>query len=174
MKMASYKFIFSFFMIILCSWSPLLSYGNSNLTQPKYLVVPVSEFLSSLKFTINTIQNVTSTFSQLSIASNDFRLSNAISVCLDLLDLSAEVLDWTLSPCLNPDGISWFLSFRFSKNLKQPMHCSQNHIYVTYTPILQGLNVLKLCQVLIIMVQVNWILIWGHGWTVCWWIKTHV
>ncbi|CDP19932.1 unnamed protein product [Coffea canephora] len=90
-------------MILLCPWSHLLSCGSSDLFQPDYLMVPVSEFSSSLETAINAIQNVTSTVSQFSHVSNDFHLSNAISDCLELLDLSAELLDWTLSASLKPD-----------------------------------------------------------------------
>ncbi|XP_071909007.1 probable pectinesterase/pectinesterase inhibitor 32 [Coffea arabica] len=97
------EFFFWLLMILLCPWSHLLSCGSSDLFQPDYLMVPVSEFSSSLETAINAIQNVTSTVSQFSHVSNDFHLSNAISDCLELLDLSAELLDWTLSASLKPD-----------------------------------------------------------------------
>lgn len=64
---------------------------------PECLRVPTSVFANSVKSTIETIAKVTSVVSQFSNALGDFRLSNAISDCLDLLDFSADELTWTLS-----------------------------------------------------------------------------
>ncbi|KAL3532756.1 hypothetical protein ACH5RR_006277 [Cinchona calisaya] len=108
MASSSFKFIFSILVTILCLYSPLVNSGSSELLQPEYLKVPVSDFLSSLKSTIDTVRNVTSRVSELhSNFSNDLRLSNAISDCLDLLDLSAEELDWTFSASQKPNGIHY-------------------------------------------------------------------
>ena len=67
-------------------------------------MVPTSEFVGSLKSTIGIVRQVTSIVSRFTSFLGDFRLSNAISDCLDLLDLSADELDWTLSAAQKPSG----------------------------------------------------------------------
>ncbi|KAJ0515673.1 putative pectinesterase [Helianthus annuus] len=67
------------------------------------LKVPGSEFVDSVKSTIQTVRDVISVVSKFSGSfGGDFRLSNAIADCLDLLDLSADELTWTLSVSQNP------------------------------------------------------------------------
>ncbi|EOY30123.1 hypothetical protein QUC31_020423 [Theobroma cacao] len=66
------------------------------------LNVPAAEFVGSLRTTIDAVRKVTSIVSQLGGFFGDFRLSNAISDCLDLLDFSADELSWTLSASQNP------------------------------------------------------------------------
>lgn len=74
------------------------------------LNVPAAEFVGSLRTTIDAVRKVTSIVSQLGGFFGDFRLSNAISDCLDLLDFSADELSWTLSASQNPKGTLLCLS----------------------------------------------------------------
>lgn len=73
--------------------------------QSECLKVPASEFVGSVKSTIDTVRQVTSIVSKFVSFFGDFRLSNAISDCLDLLDLSADELTWTLTASQNPKGM---------------------------------------------------------------------
>lgn len=67
------------------------------------LKVAGSDFVDSLRSTIQTVRDVISIVSKFSGAfGGDFRLSNAIADCLDLLDFSADELTWTLSASQNP------------------------------------------------------------------------
>nr|GEW45676.1 pectinesterase/pectinesterase inhibitor PPE8B-like [Tanacetum cinerariifolium] len=61
------------------------------------LKVPASVFVDSVKSTIQTVRDVIGIVSQFSGGIGDFRLSNAVSDCLDLLDFSADQLTWTIS-----------------------------------------------------------------------------
>ncbi|KAI3802814.1 hypothetical protein L1987_30957 [Smallanthus sonchifolius] len=62
-----------------------------------------SEFVDSVKSTIETVRDVISIVSRFSgPIGGDFRLSNAIADCLDLLDFSADELTWTLSASQKP------------------------------------------------------------------------
>uniref|UniRef100_A0A5B6YM53 Pectinesterase n=1 Tax=Davidia involucrata TaxID=16924 RepID=A0A5B6YM53_DAVIN len=90
-------------LILMILWAPFGSSGPDYL-DAECLEVPVSEFVSSLKSTIDVVQQVTSIVSKFANAFGDFRLSNAISDCLDLLDLSSDELSWTLSASQNPSG----------------------------------------------------------------------
>ncbi|KAL3532757.1 hypothetical protein ACH5RR_006278 [Cinchona calisaya] len=103
--LTSFKFMFCF-LVILGLWSPFVSSVNTPLVQSEFLMVPTSEFVSSLRSTIEIVRQVTSIVSKFTNFLGDFRLSNAISDCLDLLDLSADELDWTLSASQKPLGNS--------------------------------------------------------------------
>ncbi|GAB4853699.1 hypothetical protein Ancab_017891 [Ancistrocladus abbreviatus] len=61
------------------------------------LSVPKSVFASTLLSTIEVISKAVSLVSKFVEGFGDFRLSNAILDCLDLLDLSTDELYWTLS-----------------------------------------------------------------------------
>ncbi|KAL1805008.1 hypothetical protein ACET3Z_028076 [Daucus carota] len=91
-------------LILVCFFcSPLDSYGDDYMIyQPDCLTIPATEFLSSLKTTIDVVQQVTSIVSEFSRGFLDFRLSNAISDCLDLLELSTDELVSTLLLTQNP------------------------------------------------------------------------
>lgn len=78
--------------------------SRSDFIDNECLKVPISQFIGSLKSTIDIIQDVTSTISTFGNFFGDFRLSNAISDCLDLLDFSADELSWTMSASENPRG----------------------------------------------------------------------
>lgn len=101
---SSVKFIFCFLMIFLGLWFPLVSCVNSPLIQSECLMVPTSEFVGLVKSTIETVRQVNSIVSQFTNFFGDFRLSNAVSDCLDLLDLSADELDQALSASQTPLG----------------------------------------------------------------------
>ncbi|KAH0652524.1 hypothetical protein KY289_030202 [Solanum tuberosum] len=94
-------------LVLLCitSTCPLMSYAvDEDFFQSECLQVPTSEFLGSVKSTIDIVRQVTSLVSKFASFFGDFRLSNAISDCLDLLDLSADELTWTLTASQNPKG----------------------------------------------------------------------
>lgn len=77
-------------------------HGHDLVYQPDCLNIPTTEFLSSVKTTINVVQQVTSLVAGFSGGSLDFRQSHAISDCLDLLDLSTDELVSTLLLTQNP------------------------------------------------------------------------
>ncbi|XP_043721063.1 pectinesterase/pectinesterase inhibitor PPE8B isoform X2 [Telopea speciosissima] len=64
--------------------------------------VPSSDFIASVKSTIDVVRKVTSLVSKFANALYDFRLSTAINDCVDLLDFSADELSLTLSASQNP------------------------------------------------------------------------
>lgn len=88
------------------------------LLQSQCLAVPSSVFITSLKSTIDVLKGTMSVVSQFAKVFDDFRLSNAISDCLDLLDFSADDLTWSLSAIQNPKGtlILFLLSFWLSSS----------------------------------------------------------
>lgn len=96
----------SYYLLLLSALCLGLSFGSSDsdFLQPKCLKVPTGVFASSVKSTIDVVEQVASLVSKFSPAFGDFRLSIAISDCLDLLDLSAEELTRTLSASQNPNG----------------------------------------------------------------------
>ncbi|OMO86415.1 Pectinesterase, catalytic [Corchorus olitorius] len=78
--------------------------SNADFLGAECLNVPATEFVNSLRTTIDGIRKVTSIVSQFGSFFGDFRLGNAINDCLDLLDFSAEELTWTMSASQNPNG----------------------------------------------------------------------
>lgn len=94
-----------YFLVILCLGSNLVS-GNieAEVNQSECLKVPVQEFVNVLKSTIDTVREVTSVVSKFSNKFGDLRLSCAITDCLDLLDLSADELELTLSASQKPSA----------------------------------------------------------------------
>lgn len=96
------------FLCFLCS--PLHCFGDDLIYQPDYLNIPMTEFLSSVKMTIDVLQQVTSIVAGFSRAFLDFRLSNAISDCLDLLELSSDELVSTLLLTQNPHNSKFFFT----------------------------------------------------------------
>ncbi|XP_010273802.1 PREDICTED: pectinesterase/pectinesterase inhibitor PPE8B [Nelumbo nucifera] len=63
-----------------------------------------SDFVATLKSTIDEVQGVISLVSKFANQFDDFRLSNALNDCVDLLDYSADELGWTLSATENPNS----------------------------------------------------------------------
>lgn len=111
------KFFSGFFLIvvILCFLTLVSCGGDTHRNSTEYfqsecLMVPASEFVTSLKSTIDTVRQVTSVVSKFTSFLGDFRLTNAVSDCLDLLDLSSDELGWTLSASQNPNGMLFLLS----------------------------------------------------------------
>ncbi|KAK9275236.1 hypothetical protein L1049_022498 [Liquidambar formosana] len=92
-----------FFMFILCLCCIPFGSSTSDYVQLECLKVPSSVFVSSLQSTIDAIRKVVTLVSQFSNAFGDFRLSTAISDCLDLLDSSADQLSWSLSATQSPN-----------------------------------------------------------------------
>ena len=78
--------------------------SGKDFSRSECLKVPTSEFLSSVKTTIDAVQSVVSIISPFAKLFGDLRVSNAISDCLDLLDFSADELTWSLSATQNPKG----------------------------------------------------------------------
>lgn len=82
---------------------PTISDAAYSTGNAECLKVPASDFVDSVSSTIQTVRDVISIVSKFSGAfGGDFRLSNAIADCLDLLDFSADQLTWTLSASQNP------------------------------------------------------------------------
>ncbi|KAK9102376.1 hypothetical protein Sjap_019630 [Stephania japonica] len=65
------------------------------------LKVPSSAFLSSLRTAIDEVGRVTSIISKFIDVFGDFRLSNAVNDCMDLLDFSSDELSMTASATQN-------------------------------------------------------------------------
>ncbi|KAI3833620.1 hypothetical protein MKX03_010664 [Papaver bracteatum] len=66
--------------------------------QKECLTTPTSVFLKSVRLAIEEVEKVTSIVSKFTGAfSHNFRLSHAVTDCLDLLDFTAEELSWTLN-----------------------------------------------------------------------------
>ncbi|KAE8687587.1 putative pectinesterase/pectinesterase inhibitor 44 [Hibiscus syriacus] len=87
----------------LCLWCTGTNAGTTNeFLEAECLKVPAAEFIGSLRTTIDAIRKASSVVSRFGGLFHDFRLSNAISDCLDLLDFSADELTWTLSASQNP------------------------------------------------------------------------
>ncbi|PIN13646.1 Pectinesterase [Handroanthus impetiginosus] len=96
------KTLFLVVVIVFCSFG---SGKSSDFVAPaEYLDVPASEFVGSVKSTIDIIRQVISIVSEFGGVFGDFRLSNAVSDCLDLMDLSVDQLSWTLSASQNSNG----------------------------------------------------------------------
>ncbi|XVE70789.1 hypothetical protein DITRI_Ditri10aG0098900 [Diplodiscus trichospermus] len=90
------------FLVALCLCT---SYASSDdILGAQCLNVPKAEFVGSLRATIDAIRQATSVVSRASKLFGDFRLTNAISDCLDLLDFSADELSWSLAASQNPNG----------------------------------------------------------------------
>ncbi|XP_026438651.1 pectinesterase/pectinesterase inhibitor PPE8B-like isoform X3 [Papaver somniferum] len=66
--------------------------------QKECLTTPTSVFLKSVRLAIEEVEKVTSIVSKFTGAfSHNFRLSHAVTDCLDLLDFTAQELSWTLN-----------------------------------------------------------------------------
>ncbi|XP_031104362.1 pectinesterase/pectinesterase inhibitor PPE8B-like [Ipomoea triloba] len=93
------------FLVILCVCN--LSGGGDagvGFDPAEILKVSAPDFVESVKTTIDVVQQVTSVVAKVGNVFGDFRLSNAVSDCLDLLDLSADELSSTLLASQNPIG----------------------------------------------------------------------
>ncbi|VFQ92550.1 unnamed protein product [Cuscuta campestris] len=80
-------------------------YDGFDLIPVDLLKGSASDFMGSLKTTIDIVRQVTSVVSRFGgfFGGGDLRLSHAVSDCLDLLELSADELSLTLSASQNPN-----------------------------------------------------------------------
>ncbi|KAG8373878.1 hypothetical protein BUALT_Bualt11G0071100 [Buddleja alternifolia] len=79
-----------------------INVGKSDYVESECLEVPASEFIGSVRSTIGIVRQVISMVSEFAGVFGDFRQSNAVSDCLDLMDLSVDQLSWTISASENP------------------------------------------------------------------------
>ncbi|XP_022851002.1 pectinesterase/pectinesterase inhibitor PPE8B-like [Olea europaea var. sylvestris] len=92
------------FLVMFCLLSPLVTSDLDFVDRSELLNVPVSHFSDSVRSTMDTVHQVISTLSNFTDKLDDFRLSNALSDCLDLLDLSVDELNWTMLASQASDG----------------------------------------------------------------------
>ncbi|CAN0909024.1 Pectinesterase/pectinesterase inhibitor PPE8B [Linum grandiflorum] len=78
--------------------------GNGQYSLNQFLKIPTYKFLSSLQSILKNINEVSSIMLKFNDYGGGSRLANAISDCLDLLDLSADVLSWSISTSKSPIG----------------------------------------------------------------------
>ncbi|TKY72935.1 Pectinesterase/pectinesterase inhibitor PPE8B [Spatholobus suberectus] len=103
---------FIFFLLVV---TPCALFVRSDFAGLESLKVSPSEFIGSVRTVGDVLQNVTSTLeSEFNNVNNDFRVSDTISACLDLLDLSADELSWSISAVQSPqaagiDQAKWLL-----------------------------------------------------------------
>lgn len=92
------------FLVMFCLLSPLVTSDLDFVDQSELLNVPVSHFSYSVRSTMDTVHQVISTLSNFTDKLDGFRLSNALSDCQDLLDLSVDELNWTMLASQASDG----------------------------------------------------------------------
>lgn len=92
------------FIVIICAC--FANGGSADLGESACLRVPVTEFAGTVKSTVGVVQKVVSTVSKFAGKIGDFRLSNAVSDCLELMDVSMDQLSSALSASQNPNGSS--------------------------------------------------------------------
>ena len=97
--MSWWKGFLIFLMLSLC-----VSSEESMQMQYDYLKVPASEFVGSIDTIVEVISQVTSILSEFADFSGDSRLQDAVSDCLDLLDVSSDELSWSAYASQNPNG----------------------------------------------------------------------
>ncbi|CAK7352266.1 unnamed protein product [Dovyalis caffra] len=101
LTLSLFLFLFTFFLSVSIATH---ASSTTDYVQSECLKVPVSQFVGSLKTTLDIIQDVTSIISNFGNFFGDRRLTNAITDCLDLLDFSVDELSWTMSASQNPKG----------------------------------------------------------------------
>ncbi|KAH6837496.1 Plant invertase/pectin methylesterase inhibitor superfamily [Perilla frutescens var. hirtella] len=90
-------------VIIVCNFA---SGGCADFGESACLRVPVSEFAKTVNSTVGVVQKVVSTVSKFAGKVGDFRLSNAVIDCLELMDVSMDQLSSALSASQNTNGRS--------------------------------------------------------------------
>ncbi|KAK8597613.1 hypothetical protein V6N13_095014 [Hibiscus sabdariffa] len=103
-NLSSPPFYLLVLFVTLCFCTGSDAGGSDDFVGAELFTVPAAEFADSLRTTIDAVSKVTPIVSQFGNLFGDFRLSNAISDCLDLLDFSADQLSWSLSASQNPTG----------------------------------------------------------------------
>ncbi|CAJ1940608.1 unnamed protein product [Sphenostylis stenocarpa] len=95
----AFSFSFLFFLALCTPLTAATGFAGS-----ACLSVSASRFAGSITQVITAIEKLSSILSRFSTRFADFRLATAIADCLDLLDLSSDVLSWALSASQNPKG----------------------------------------------------------------------
>uniref|UniRef100_A0A803MFB5 Pectinesterase n=2 Tax=Chenopodium quinoa TaxID=63459 RepID=A0A803MFB5_CHEQI len=83
-------------MLVINMISVTSAYSDEEMLGAECLNVPASVFTDTLEATIDGVLKVASMVAKFAGVFGDFRVSNAISDCLDLLQLSQDELSWTL------------------------------------------------------------------------------
>ncbi|XP_061361268.1 pectinesterase/pectinesterase inhibitor PPE8B-like [Gastrolobium bilobum] len=96
------SFTFIFFSVLFLSLSAASPIDY--IVGSECLKVSPSAFVGSVRAVLDVLQDVTAILSEFGTGFGDFRLSNAVSDCLDLLDLSSDELDWSASATQTPKG----------------------------------------------------------------------
>ncbi|KAG5101506.1 hypothetical protein JHK84_046475 [Glycine max] len=91
------------FLLFLAICTPLDA-AHTDFAGSACLKVSPSHFAGSVTEVITAIRQLASILSRFGSPLANFRLSTAIADCLDLLDLSSDVLSWALSASQNPKG----------------------------------------------------------------------
>ncbi|XP_057751857.1 pectinesterase/pectinesterase inhibitor PPE8B-like [Arachis stenosperma] len=80
--------------------------GGAYFAGSECLKVTPSEFVVSVRDVVDVMQGIMSILAEFDNGGfgDDFRVSNAVSDCVDLLDLSSDELDWSVSATQNPQG----------------------------------------------------------------------
>ncbi|KAL5065680.1 hypothetical protein RYX36_027417 [Vicia faba] len=105
MALYSTKTILTFvFFFLMLSPPHFTASASTDFNGSVCLKVSPLKFISSVEEVITIIQQVTSILSRFNGVFGHSRLSTAVSDCLDLLDLSADQLSWSLSASQNPKG----------------------------------------------------------------------
>ncbi|RDY05387.1 hypothetical protein CR513_10784, partial [Mucuna pruriens] len=96
------------FIFLLLLSSPCAPFVHSDFAGLESLKVSPSEFIGSVRKVGNVLQKVISSLKSESFSfgndNNYFGLCDAISTCLDLLDLVADDLSWSISAVQSPQG----------------------------------------------------------------------
>jgi len=98
----------TFILTLLLSTPALCASAPTKVTSEfEFLKVAPSEFVGTVQDVVGILQEVMSILSQFGGAGfGDSRLSNAVSDCIDMLDLSSDALTWSASAAQNPKGNS--------------------------------------------------------------------
>lgn len=104
MALAINKNVTILVLVFLCftSSSVYCSADYNFVAQTECLKIPANEFIDAVQTTLGIVRQVTSLVSGFTRIFGDFRLANAISDCLDLLELSTDELTSTLYVTQNP------------------------------------------------------------------------
>ena len=91
-------------VVLLGMCTPLGAGAGAHFVGSESLKVSTSEFVGSVREVVELLQEVISILAEFDNGFGDFRVSNAVSDCLDLLDLSSDELDWSVSATESPQG----------------------------------------------------------------------
>lgn len=91
--------------LVVLSFSCLVSSAaGSGYEQAECLTVSAAEFVGATRAAVDAIRKAGSVLAKFQKQTRDFRMSNAILDCVDLLDFACEGLSWTISASQNPNG----------------------------------------------------------------------